>query len=65
MKNIMQNALFIIAGLLLVVGAVIFWGFKPFGIVHIMLLSAGILIFIGFFFSNRISRRIRKSKKDL
>jgi len=58
----MQNAFFIIAGLLLVVGAVIFWGFKPFGIVHIMLLAAGIFILLSLLFSNKISKRYRNNK---
>ena len=61
----MQNAFFIIAGLLLVVGAVIFWGFKPFGIVHILMLSAGVFILLSLVLGNKISKRYRNRKGKL
>jgi len=61
-KNIIQYSLFIIAGLLLVVGAVMYWGFKPFDLTHILLLSAGLILLVAIALNNKISKRYRKYK---
>jgi len=61
-KNIIQYSLFIIAGLLLVVGAVMYWGFKPFDLTHILLLSAGLILLIAIVLNNKITKRYRKNK---
>jgi len=42
--RVMKNALIIIAGLLIVIWAIVFFSFNTSGIVHLLLVAAGFLI---------------------
>jgi hypothetical protein len=46
----MKNSLYIIAGLLLVIWGIIYWGFNASGAVHLLLAAAGIIILVRYFF---------------
>jgi len=61
-KKIIQYSLFIIAGMLLIVGAIIYWGFQPFDLTHILLLCAALVLLLTFVLNNNISKRYRKYK---
>ena len=52
----MKNSLYIIAGLLLVIWGIIFWGFDTSGIVHMLLAAAGVIVFIRLIFDKQLSK---------
>ncbi|MBN2819505.1 MAG: hypothetical protein JXP36_11075 [Bacteroidales bacterium] len=52
----MKNSLYIIAGLLLVIWGIIFWGFNTTGVVHLLLAVAGVIILIRLIFNNQLSK---------
>lgn len=54
--NIMKNTLFIIAGLLVVIWGIVFWGFNAHGPVHILLAVAGFIVLGRLFFGKQLSR---------
>jgi hypothetical protein len=53
----MKYSFYIIAVILLFIGAFIFWGFRPFGTVHVLLLGAGFFIVLGFLYNNYKSKQ--------
>ncbi len=61
----MKNALFVIAGLLIVIWAIVFFGFNTSGIVHLLLFLALFIILIRIFFNQQLSEKyiIFKKKK--
>jgi len=52
----MKNSLYIIAGLLLVIWGIVFWGFNPSGIVHILLVAAGVIVLFRLIFNKQLSK---------
>jgi F0F1-type ATP synthase assembly protein I len=53
----MKNLLFVVAGLLLVIWAIAFFGFYSYGIVTILLPIAGFILLIRFVFNKQLSRK--------
>lgn len=60
----MKNALYIIAGLLIVIWAIVFFGFKTSGIIHLLLILAAFIILIRIFFSQQLSDKYIIFKKN-
>ena len=56
----MKYLFFIIAALLLLTAAILFWGFRPFGTIHILFLVALFFVGIGVIYNNSK----KKSKID-
>ncbi len=52
----MKNSLYIIAGLLLVIWGIIFWGLNGSGFVHVLLVLAGIIVLIRLIFDKQLSK---------
>jgi uncharacterized ion transporter superfamily protein YfcC len=52
----MKNSLYIIAGLLIVIWGIIFWGFNSAGVVHLLLAVAVIIILIRLIFNKQLSK---------
>lgn len=52
----MKNSLYIIAGLLVVIWGIIFWGLKGTGSVHIILAVAVFIALVGILFGNKLSK---------
>ncbi len=52
----MKNSLYVNAGLLLIIWGILFWGFKPFGIIHILPVLAVFLILVRIIFRMKLSR---------
>jgi hypothetical protein len=63
MNDVMQKILYTTAGILLVVGAVIYWGFRPFDILHVILIIAVLLVFLGLHFTYKIAKKNRNKGK--
>jgi len=63
MNDLMQKIFYTIAVILLVVGAVIYWGFRPFDTVHGLILASILLLFIGLYFTYKITKKYRKTGK--
>jgi hypothetical protein len=53
----MKNSLYVIAGLLAIIWAIVFWGFHSFGIVHMLLVLAGFIILVRIFFGKELSSK--------
>jgi len=53
---IMKNSLYVIAGLLLIIWAIVFWGFETSGMVHILLALAGFIILVRLVLSKQLSK---------
>ena len=53
----MKNLLYIIAGLLLILWGVIFFGFNASGAVHLILILAGIIVMVRLIFNKLLSSR--------
>ena len=51
----MKNLLYVIAGLLIVIWFIVFLGFKSSGMVHIILILAGLIILIRIAFNKKLS----------
>jgi hypothetical protein len=51
----MKNLLYVIAGLLIVIWGIIFFGFHSSGTVHWLLVFAGLVIFIRIIFNNQLT----------
>ena len=51
----MKNSLYVIAGLLIVIWGIVFFGFKPIGIVHVLLVIAGFIILVRILFNKKLS----------
>ena len=52
----MKNALYVIAGLLIVIWGIVFWGFNSSGIVHMLLVLAGFIILVRLIFNKQLSK---------
>jgi hypothetical protein len=52
----MKNSLYIIAGLLLVIWGIIFWGFNSSGIVHTLLVAALVIVLVRLIFNKQLSK---------
>ena len=65
----MKNSLYVIAGLLMVIWGILYWGFKPFGIINILPAIAIFLILVRIIFSKKLSEKrfiiLRRKKTDL
>jgi hypothetical protein len=56
----MKNSLYVIAGLLLVIWGILFWGLHASGPVHILLALSGFIVLIRLVFNKQLSnKRIR------
>jgi len=53
----MKNLLYIIAGLLLVIWGILFWGLHASGPVHILLAITGLIILIRLVFNNQLTNK--------
>lgn len=53
----MKNSLYFIAGLVLVIWAIIFWGFDSNSSVHLLLAVAGIILVVRIFFGRQLSNK--------
>ncbi|MBN2348144.1 MAG: hypothetical protein JXJ22_04865 [Bacteroidales bacterium] len=53
----MKNSLYIIAGLLIVIWAIIFLSFNASGMVHILLGVAGFIILVRIIFGKQLSKK--------
>ena len=53
----MKNALYVIAGLLIVIWLIVVIGFKPYGIVHLLLVAAGFIILFRIIFDKKLSNK--------
>jgi hypothetical protein len=51
----MKNSLYIIAGLLIVIWGIIFFGFNASVFVHVLLILAGIIVLIRVLFDKKLS----------
>ncbi len=51
----MKNLLYVIAGLLLVIWGIIFWGFNSSGAVHILLALAAFIVLVRLVFDRQLS----------
>ncbi|MFC2087764.1 hypothetical protein ACFLSA_06360 [Bacteroidota bacterium] len=51
----MKNSLYVIAGLLIVIWGIIYWGFNATGIVHSLLVIAGFIILVRIIFNKKLS----------
>lgn len=56
-EKVMKNSLFVIAGLLLVIWGILFWGLHAIGPVHFLLAAAGFIILIRLVFSKQLSKK--------
>ncbi|MBN2613468.1 MAG: lmo0937 family membrane protein [Bacteroidales bacterium] len=52
----MKNLLYVIAGLLIVIWAIVFLSFNASGIVHVLLVLAGFIILFRLLFGKQLSR---------
>jgi hypothetical protein len=59
----MKNSLFIIAGFLIIIWAIVFFGFNTSGVVHLLLLLAIFIIVIRIFFNRQLSEKYIIFKK--
>ncbi len=53
----MKNSLYVIAGLLLVIWGIIFWGFNSSGAVHMLLAIAGFIILVRLIFNKQLTNK--------
>lgn len=52
----MKNLLYVIAGLLLVIWGIIFWGFNSSSAVHLLLALAGVVVLVRLIFNRQLSK---------
>jgi hypothetical protein len=53
----MKNSLYVIAGLLIVIWGIIYWGLHGTGPVHFLLAAAGFIILVRLVFSKQLSKQ--------
>jgi len=53
----MKNLLYVIAGLLIIIWAIIFFGFDAYEYVHMLLVLAGFIILIRLVFRKQLSKK--------
>jgi len=53
----MKNTLFIIAGLLIVIWGIVYWGLHATGPVHFLLVAAGLILLVRLVFSKKLSKQ--------
>jgi hypothetical protein len=53
----MKNLLYVIAGLLIVIWAILFFGFKLFGVVHALLVVAGLIITVRIIYDKKLAKK--------
>lgn len=53
----MKNSLYIIAGLLIVIWGIIFFGFNASAFVHVILVIAGIIVLVRVLFDKKLSKK--------
>ena len=53
----MKNALYVIAGLLIIIWAIIFFGFKTSGVINIVLFVAIFIIVVRLLFNKQLSKK--------
>jgi tryptophan-rich sensory protein len=53
----MKNALYVIAGLLAIIWAIVFFGFNSFAFVHIILILAVFLILVQIIFGKKLFKK--------
>jgi hypothetical protein len=53
----MKNSLFVIAGLLIVIWGIVFYGLHAVGPVHFLLAAAGFIILVRLVFSKQLSKQ--------
>ena len=53
----MKNSLYIIAGLLLVIWGILFWGLNASGPVHLLLGVAGLIILVRILFDKQLTNK--------
>ena len=53
----MKNSLYVIAGLLVVIWGIIYWGFNSSGMVHILLAIAGFIVLVRLIFNKQLSNK--------
>ena len=53
----MKNSLYVIAGLLIVIWGITFWGLNAIGPVHFLLAAAGFIILVRLVFSKQLSKQ--------
>ncbi len=58
--EVMKNSLYVIAGLLMVIWGIIFFGFNTSGAVHLILGVAGFIILIRIVFNRQLSGNSRR-----
>ena len=63
MNDVMQKILYTSAALLFVVGAIIYWGFRPFDILHVIIMAGVILVLLGLHFTYKIAKKYRNKGK--
>jgi F0F1-type ATP synthase assembly protein I len=55
--KIMKNSLYVIAGLLIVIWGIVFWGLHAVGAVHFILAAALFIILVRLVFSKQLSTK--------
>lgn len=53
----MKYALYVIAGLLAIIWAIVYFGFNSFGFVHIILILAVFLVLVQIFFGKKLFKK--------
>jgi tryptophan-rich sensory protein len=53
----MKNLLYVIAGLLTIIWAIVFLSFHSSGFVHVLLIIAAIVVLISVFFGKQVSKK--------
>lgn len=53
----MKNALYVIAGLLIIIWAIVFYGFNSSGMVHLLLFLAIFIIVVRLLFNQQLSKK--------
>lgn len=53
----MKNSLYVIAGLLMVIWGILFWGLHASGPVHLLLTAAAFIILVGLIFNRQLTNK--------
>lgn len=53
--KVMKNSLYVIAGLLIVIWAIVFLSFNASGIIHMLLVLAGLIILVRLVFNKQLT----------
>jgi hypothetical protein len=59
----MKNALYVVAGLLIIIWAIVFFGFNTSGIIHLLLFLAIFIIVVRVMFNKQLSNKYVIFKK--